>query len=109
MTTWDYRVFREANGDLTIREVFYSPDGELLGFSRDAVTVSAGSIDTLVQMMDDLKAALRLPILSLDDIPADLSPPMVGQQTTITHAELLAELGIDHPRKRGRPARQKAS
>ena len=31
MITWNYRVFREDDGDYVIREVFYSEDGAILG------------------------------------------------------------------------------
>lgn len=109
MTTWNYRVFREATGDLAIRAVFYDADGQLLSCSRDAVTVHAESIDALIQLIDDLKPALRLPILALDDIPSTGEPQPVGQQTTITHAELLAELGLGQPKGRARSPRRKAS
>jgi len=37
MITWNYRVFREANGDYLIREVFYAEDGSILGCPENAV------------------------------------------------------------------------
>lgn len=36
MITWNYCVFREANGDYIIREVFYGEDGSILGLYKVA-------------------------------------------------------------------------
>ena len=37
MITWNYRVFREDDGDYVIREVFYGEDGAVLGCTENAV------------------------------------------------------------------------
>jgi hypothetical protein len=109
VTTWNYRVFREAAGELTIREVFYDTDGQLLSCSRDAMLVGAESINALIELIDDMKAALRLPILTLGDIPTEQTIQPVSPPTTISHAELLAELGLTHTKGRAHPAKRKAS
>ena len=107
MTTWNYRVFREAAGDLVVREVVYDAHGQILSCSRDAVPVAAESIDALVQLLDELRSALRLPILSLADVPGAEGSPPVGQQLTFSHAEVLAALGLEqHPRRGGTTKRQ---
>jgi hypothetical protein len=109
VTTWNYRVFREAAGDLTIREVFYDTDGQLLSCSRDAIAVEATSIDALMQLIDDLNTALHLPVLTLADIPTDQVAQPGSAPITISHAELLAELGLTHTKGRTRTTKRKAS
>jgi hypothetical protein len=109
MTTWNYRVFREATGDLAIRSVFYDANGQILSCSRDVIVVNAESIDGLIQLIDDMKAALRLPILSLADVPDERETQPIGQQITLSHAELLAELELSHPKRRTRATKRKAS
>ena len=43
MTTWNYRVFREADGGLSIRETFYAEDGHVIACGEPA-TGEAASI-----------------------------------------------------------------
>jgi hypothetical protein len=34
--TWNYRVFREPNGDYVIREVYYEADGSIVACTENA-------------------------------------------------------------------------
>lgn len=37
MITWEYRVFREDDGDYIIREVFYDEQRQIFGCTIDAI------------------------------------------------------------------------
>jgi hypothetical protein len=69
MMTWNYRVFREEDGDYIIREVFYAEDGSIVGCTANAVEPFGSTLEELAQSIEDFKAALTLPVLSLNDIP----------------------------------------
>lgn len=97
MMTWNYRVFREDDGDYIIREVFYAEDGSIIGCTADAVEPFGSTLEELAQSIEDFKAALALPVLTLKDIPE--SSPELEQRTngkTIAHEQLRAQLGLDN-------------
>lgn len=98
MMTWNYRVFREDDGDYVIREVFYAENGSIIGCTADAVEPFGTTIEELAQSIEDFKAALTLPVLTLKDIPesvAELKHRKNGK--TISHEQLRAQLGLDSP------------
>src|SRR5262249_46327096 len=70
MMTWNYRVFREEDGDYIIREVFYDENGAILGCTADAVEPVGRTLEELAEDIASFQAALNLPVLSLADIPA---------------------------------------
>jgi hypothetical protein len=109
MTTWNYRILHEPNGTLTIREVTYDMDGHILTCSRDSVALQAESIDQLLHLLEDVREALRLPILMNTDLPSGENPPPVGEQVSISHAELIASLGLHPTPARRRTTKRKAS
>jgi hypothetical protein len=91
---WNYRVFKEDDGGLSIREVFYEQDGTVLACS-EPVQAEADSIAALTTQLDAFQEALDLPILSLADVPA--KTPASGRshsQTTLSHEAVLAKLGL---------------
>ncbi len=92
---WNYCVFREADGGLTIREVFYARDGNIIACS-EPVQLEAESITDLTRLIEELKAALDLPILSLADVPLpSVQPsPRADRRNTLTHQAVLARLGL---------------
>jgi hypothetical protein len=96
MMTWDYRVFREDDGDYIIREVFYAEDGSIIGCTADAVEPFGSTLEELAQSIEDFKAALALPVLTLKDIP-ESSPEREKRNNgkTISHEQLRAQLGLD--------------
>jgi hypothetical protein len=75
MMTWEYRVFREVNGDYIIREVFYDEHGAVLGCTADAVEPMGQTLEALAEDIASFQAALSLPILTLADIPAATKAP----------------------------------
>lgn len=103
MMTWNYRVFRENEHDYVIREVFYADDGTILGCTAEAVEPFGQSIDELARSIEDLKAALTLPVLTFDDIPQSVA----GEQSrkggsTVRQEDIRATLGLENasaPRK----------
>lgn len=71
MITWNYRVFREADGDHVIREVFYDEQDLIIACTAEAVEPMG---HTLTELADDLRAfqaALELPVLTLDNVPTN--------------------------------------
>jgi hypothetical protein len=74
MISWNYRVFREDNGDYIIREVFYDDNGAICGCSEDAVEPFGSSFEELVHDIDAFKEALTMPVLTLQDIPSVTQP-----------------------------------
>jgi hypothetical protein len=98
MITWNYRVFKEANGDYIIREVFYKDDGSIAGCTEDAVEPYGQSLEELTQSIEDMKAALALPVLTLADIPEpSVTREQRRGQPTMSHERVRAELGLDEP------------
>jgi hypothetical protein len=97
MVTWNYRVFQEANDDYIIREVFYADDGSIMGCTEKAVEPWGRTLEELAQDIDSFKEALTLPVLTLDDIPAQqMKLDSQGEgKNSISHAQLLSDLGLD--------------
>lgn len=93
---WNYRVFREENGDYVIREVFYDEDDSILGCTENAVEPVGRSMEELAKQLEWFKEALSLPVLTLADIP----PRSTARDTkrdrskNISRAQLLAELDL---------------
>lgn len=96
MMTWNYRVFREEDGDYVIREVFYADDGSIMTCTADPVEPFGGSIEELAESIDDFKAALAFPVLTLNDIPTS-HPELERRRNgkSIPLEDILAELERD--------------
>lgn len=97
MRTWNYRVFREETGEYVIREVFYDEDGAITGCTEDAVEPAGDSLAELARDLEHFKEALRLPVLTLAEVDAEIAklPPRSSQkELTISHEELVAKLGL---------------
>lgn len=98
MTTWNYRVFREEDGDYIIREVFYDEHGAILGCTKEAVEPMGKSIEELDQDLCAFRDALQLPVLTIAEVNAAVAAqpikPKQGRKT-ISHAELVKKLGLD--------------
>ncbi len=94
---WDYRVFREENGDYIIREVFCDADGSILGCTEDAVEPVGRSIDDLAKEIEWFKEALALPVLTLTDMPCPPTAKKVSSDRSknLSRAQLMAELDLD--------------
>lgn len=94
--TWNYRVFREKDGDYVIREVFYAEDGSIVGCTANAIEPFGSSLEALAQSIEDFRAALALPVLTLDDVPTS-SPTLAKQHNSkmISHEQLRIQLGLN--------------
>jgi hypothetical protein len=93
---WNYRVFREENGDYLIREVFYEEDGSILGCTENAVEPFGRSLEELTQNIEWFKEALKLPVLTLADIPCVMKKDDKRDRSkNISHKQLVAELDLD--------------
>ena len=95
MMTWNYRVFQEDDGQYVIREVFYTEDGAILSCTVNAVEPFGSTLEELAQSIDDFKAALALPVLTLKDIPESASVLEEKKNgKTISHEQLRRQLGV---------------
>lgn len=96
MMTWNYRVFREDDGDYVIREVFYTEDGSIITCTANPVEPFGSTLEELAQSIEDFKAALALSVLTLKDIP-ESHPELERRKNgrTISHEQLRAQLGLD--------------
>lgn len=98
MMTWNYRVFREEDGDYVIREVFYAEDDVIIGCTANAVEPLGRSIEELTTSIADFQAALALPVLTLADIPQPCMPRKNrANGKTFSSAEVRTQLGLSDP------------
>ncbi|MBI5652611.1 MAG: hypothetical protein HZC40_19530 [Chloroflexi bacterium] len=67
--TWNYRVFRDAKDAYVIREVYYEEDGSIFACTQDAVEPFGETVEELAQDLKYFKQALKLPVLTMADIP----------------------------------------
>lgn len=96
MITWNYRVFREEDGDFVIREVFYAEDGSILGCTANAVEPFGQTLEELASSIADFQAALALPVLTLADMPQPALPRKKrSQERSMSSADVRASLGLD--------------
>lgn len=99
MIEWNYRVFREDDGDYTIREVFYDDDRCIAGCTENPVEPVGRSLEELAKQIEWFKEALGLPVLTLKDIPelasSDVAKAKHDRSRNISHQDLRAELGLE--------------
>ena len=96
MMTWNYRVFRENEHEYVIREVFYADDGTILACTAEPVEPFGQSIEELARSIEDLKAALQLPVLTFDDIPPSEAVEQLSERgSTVSQEDIRATLGLD--------------
>ncbi len=108
MMNWDYRVFREENGDYVIREVFYDADGSILGSTEKAVEPVGASLEELTKDIEWFKEALSLPVLTPADIPRGMGKRQKKDRSkNISRDRLVAELGLGKPSRDHRRSRRK--
>jgi hypothetical protein len=95
MITWNYRVFREDDGEYVIREVFYSEDGAILGCTANAIEPYGRTLEELAQTLADFQSALALPVLTVGDIPQPATVPERKRGShSISSEQLRAQLGL---------------
>ena len=93
MMTWNYRVFREADGAYVIREVHYNADGSIVACTENAVEPFGETLEELAQDLEYFNEALELPVLTMADIP---QPSRKKQKKprgkNLSREQLMAEL-----------------
>ncbi|TAF52960.1 MAG: hypothetical protein EAZ61_07375 [Oscillatoriales cyanobacterium] len=95
MTTWDYRIIQEPEGDLAIREVFYDETNTIIGCTDTPIEPFGQTIDELRQCLADLQAALDRPILQLSDIPEPEPTPTKLSPDALSADDIRQQLGLD--------------
>ncbi|NEP41693.1 MAG: hypothetical protein F6K35_21650, partial [Okeania sp. SIO2H7] len=70
---WTYRVFRDDNERYSIRELFHSPDGTIIGYGKTPVAAVGASLEELIQMVEWFREAFDLPVLSLAEVDARIA------------------------------------
>jgi hypothetical protein len=103
MVKWNYRVFREPNGDHIIREVFYAENGSIVGCTENAVEPYGQSLEELAKDLKWFQEALALPVLKLEEIPDGGMKRKNGRSlgNNISHEQLMSELGLGQPSATG--------
>lgn len=95
MIVWDYRVFKEDNGDYIIREVFYDDKGCIVGCTKDAVEPFGTSLQDLTEQIEGFKKALTLPVLTLADVPIrQKEKKRQSNGQNVSHKQVMTELGL---------------
>ncbi|MFB2978046.1 hypothetical protein [Microseira sp. BLCC-F43] len=94
---WTYRVFRDSQGRYSIREVFYHRESRMIiDYSKAPVAVVGSSVEELMQLVQWFKEAFDLPVLSLEEVDAEMAKQPVQQQRdrskNISLKQVLAEL-----------------
>jgi len=98
MMTWEYRVFRETDGAYVIREIFYNDDGTLMGCTENAVEPMGESLKELAVDIESFKEALKLPVLTLADMPRPAERKYKRDRSgNRTLEQVSAELGLGKP------------
>ena len=70
---WTYRVFRDNQGRYSIREVFCEHDNTIVNYSKTPVALVGASFEELMQLVQWFKEAFDLPVLSLEEIDAQIA------------------------------------
>jgi hypothetical protein len=108
MLTWNYRVFREEDGDYIIRSVTYDENGEIVGCTQDEVAPVGQSLKELAEDIKSFNDALKLPVLTLDDIPCKPKRKRERDRSkNLTIEQVRAELGLDKQSSNRRRAQWK--
>jgi len=94
---WLYRVFRDQEG-YCVRVVLYENDGSLIGYHREPAVPSGRTAEELAQDIEWFKQAFELPILTRDEVEAELaqqpSKPRPAQRRRKRLEDLEAELAV---------------
>ncbi len=107
MMTWNYRVFKEKNGEYIIREVHYDANGSIVACTERAVEPFGESLKELAKDIEWFKEALTLPVLTLADIPQPKEHKRKrDRRKNMSREQLEEELGVAKPTVARRAPRQ---
>lgn len=97
---WTYRVFHNQDG-YCVRVVLYERDGTLIGYHKELAVPTGRTAEELAQDIQWFKEAFELPILTMDELDAELSrrppKPKHEQRKNKTLEEIMAELETEEP------------
>jgi hypothetical protein len=68
MSHWNYRVFRDEHGNLTIRETYYNDAGEVVHWSLGGEAVVGDTIEDLHDGLHKMSEALTKPIVDIEEL-----------------------------------------
>lgn len=95
---WTYRVFHDSEGYF-IGVVYYERDGTLIGYQSEPAVPIGRTAEELAQDLQWFKEAFELPILTTEELDAELAAhppqPKRTKSQTKTLEELLEELEQD--------------
>lgn len=96
---WTYRVFRDNKGHYSVREIFYEQDGKILGYGKEPAAPIGSSLEDLLQQMKWFKEAFNLPVLSTEEVDAQIAAQPVRPETepekNIPLKQIKAELALE--------------
>jgi hypothetical protein len=94
--SWTYRVFRDNLGRYSVREVFYERDGTVIGYGREPAAAVDASLEELIQLVNWFKEAFDLPVLSTEEMDAQIAGQPARRRTepdeNIPLSQVIAEL-----------------
>lgn len=95
---WTYRVFCDSQGCYSIREVFYERDGKLIDYGKSPVAALSNSPEELMQLIQWFKEAFEWPVLSLEEVDAQIAPlpkrAKSDRTRNVSLQQVIAELDI---------------
>lgn len=95
---WTYRVFCDSQGRYSIREVFYERDGKLIAYGKSPVAALGNSPEELMQLIQWFKEAFELPVLSLEEVDAQIAAlperAKSDRSRNVSLQQVIAELDI---------------
>jgi len=69
---WTYRVFHDRDGYCT-RIVYGERDKTLIGYQKEPAMPAGATAEDLLQEIEAFKQAFELPILTMDELEAELA------------------------------------
>ena len=96
---WTYRVFRDSQERYSIREVFYERDGTIVAYGQAPVILVDASLEKLMQLVQWFKEAFDLPVLSIEEVDAQIKqrPAKLksDHERNVSLTDLIAELSTE--------------
>ncbi len=92
---WTYRVFHDKDG-YCVRVVHYERNGTLIGYHKEPAVPSGRTSEELAQDLEWFKQAFELPILTTEELDAELTArnlePKQKRSKNKTIEQLMSEL-----------------
>ena len=84
--------------NLSIREVFYERDGNLIAYGKSPVAALGNSPEELMQLIQWFKEAFELPVLSVEEVDAQIAAlperSKDDRSRNVSLQQVIAELDI---------------